>query len=165
MTALVFGANLKNGPFWPKLTQIWPKFGHLARLAKKNFRQKFWFFFWSKNNWGKKSTFYPSNSLFYDLPLPTLRKMFKCLKWSFFAFFTRKKFEILHFIIILVEIWLVELKLEFVTFCNTLPDLLVGGVILPNFPKKWPKSRLLSPPTLAFSPEGRKFLSILHQKC
>ena len=43
ITALVFQGNLKNGPFWPKLTQIWPKFGHLARwnrLAKIFFRQK-----------------------------------------------------------------------------------------------------------------------------
>ena len=25
----LFGGNLKNGPFWPKLTQIWPKFDQI----------------------------------------------------------------------------------------------------------------------------------------
>ena len=46
--------------------------------------------------------------------------MLKCVK------------RILYFIIILDEIWLVELKLEFVTFCHT--------QIGPFFVQKWSKS-------------------------
>ena len=104
MTALVFWGNLKNGPFWPKLTQIWPKFCHLGRLSKKifvkNFEEKK---IVQKSRKKKilreKFTFYHSN-LPYDLPLPTLRKIFKCLKRRFFAFFFSKKIS-------LVEIWLI----------------------------------------------------------
>ena len=29
MTFSLFLGNFNNGPFWPKLTQIWPKFGHI----------------------------------------------------------------------------------------------------------------------------------------
>ena len=32
MTVLVFRGNFKNGPLWPKLTQIWPKFGHYLAI-------------------------------------------------------------------------------------------------------------------------------------
>ena len=96
---------------------------HWSRLAKK-FRQKFWINFIliflqkskEKTFRGKKIHLYPSNSP-DDLPLPTLRKFFKWLKRRFFAFFFKKKFKIFYFIIILVEIWLVELKkLKFVVF-------------------------------------------------
>ena len=34
MTFLHFLGKFKNGPFWPKLTQIWPKFGHLAQKTE-----------------------------------------------------------------------------------------------------------------------------------
>ena len=47
---------------------------------------------------------------------------------------------------------------------STLPDLLVGGVTLPIFYQKWPNSRLLPPPTLAFLPKGQKILAILRKK-
>ena len=42
-------------------------------------------------------------------------KILKCLKRRFFTFF-QEKIKILYFIIILVEIWLVKLKLKFVAF-------------------------------------------------
>ena len=34
MTFSHFLGKFKNGPFWPKLTQIWPKFGHLAEKQR-----------------------------------------------------------------------------------------------------------------------------------
>ena len=46
-----FLGKFQNGPFWPKLTQIWPKFGHIwlyqawSTGVQKNFRQKFLIFF------------------------------------------------------------------------------------------------------------------------
>ena len=46
--------------------------------------------------------------------------------------FFKKKLKILYFIIILVKIGLVDLKLEFVTFCHT--------QIGPFFVQKWSKS-------------------------
>ena len=75
---LWFFEEILNGPFWSKLTEIWLKFGHLARwnrMAKKIFR-------------GEKSTFYPSNPP-YALPLPTNFAML----------------IILYFIITLIEVW------------------------------------------------------------
>ena len=42
----VFLGKFKNYPFWPKLTQIWPKFGHIwlyqswSKLFEKNCCQK-----------------------------------------------------------------------------------------------------------------------------
>ena len=72
---------------WPILTKIWPTFGWPFRQAgNKKFSSKI-----------KKNIF-----------LKTLIKCLKCLKRRFFAFFSRKKLKILYFIIILVEIWLVE---------------------------------------------------------
>ena len=61
----------------------------------------------------------PFQPTFYDLSLPTLRIIFKCLKRRFFAFFSRKKLKIIDVIVILGEILLVELKLKFVAFCHT----------------------------------------------
>ena len=94
ITALVFQGNLKNGPFWPILTQIWPKFGHLAhwnRLAKKFLSKILKIFFKNiyfrtqlffknlKNIFRRrKSRFYPSNAPF-DLPLLALKKNFEIL--------------------------------------------------------------------------------------
>ena len=116
---------------WPFLTKIDPNlalispFGLRNGLAtfffRQNFEKKLIFFFKNRKKiyFGrKKSTFCPSDP-HYDLPLLTLRKFLKCLKRRFFAFFSRKKLKILSFIIILVEIWLVELKLKFVAFCHT----------------------------------------------
>ena len=34
MTVSLFLGKFKNDPFWPKLTQIWPKFGHLAQKRR-----------------------------------------------------------------------------------------------------------------------------------
>ena len=50
MTFSHFLGKLKNGPFWPKLTQIWPKFGHIwlyetwSMGVQKKWRQKCWKF-------------------------------------------------------------------------------------------------------------------------
>ena len=35
MTFSHFLGKFKNGPFWPKLTQIWPKFGHFGQKLSK----------------------------------------------------------------------------------------------------------------------------------
>ena len=100
MTVSLLCLKFKNDPFWPKLTQIWPKYGQFGR-------QKFLFylFFFSKNekklSWAKKSTFhhfYPH----YDLPLPTLSKFLKCLKLRFSHFFREKKWKI-YFLLFFVK--------------------------------------------------------------
>ena len=67
---LHFCRKFTNGPFWAKLNQIWPKYGHFwpdSQIFHNFDRQKFWFFF--KNR--KKD------------------KKF-CLKLMFFAFFRGK---------------------------------------------------------------------------
>ena len=43
MTVSLFCRKFKNDPFWPKLTQIWPKFGHFGRQKLK---KKMSFFFY-----------------------------------------------------------------------------------------------------------------------
>ena len=40
-----FLGKFKNGPFWPKLTQIWPKFGNLAE------KQRFFAFLSKSVHW------------------------------------------------------------------------------------------------------------------
>ena len=132
MTFSYFLGKFKNGPFCPKLTKIWPKFGHIwlyetwsMGVQKKKWRQKFWkffiiffiiFFFQNrkKNYFGrKKSTFCPDEH-HYDSPLPTLRNILKFLKWEVFRIFFRKKSKklfVLHFFswnmvsIVVVEIF------------------------------------------------------------
>ena len=110
-TFLIHGMNEGYSHFWQEkiknfifiLVEIWLVelklkfvvfcYTQIGPFLFKNREKKF---FWGKN---------PP----YDLPLTTLRKILKCIKW-------RKILKIVYFIIILFEIWLVELKLEFVTF-------------------------------------------------
>ena len=123
MTFSHFLGKFKNGPFWPKLTQIWPKFGHIwlyqarstgvqktfsSKIMRKNKLQNR-----KKHYFGRqKSTFCPYEH-HYDSPLPTLRKILKFLKWRFFALFFEKNQKFYYFFISLIEIWLVQLKLKF----------------------------------------------------
>ena len=60
------------------------------------------------------------------------------LKTEVFHIFFKKKLKIIYFIMILVEIWLVESKLEFVTVCHTQ----IGPFFVQKFSKSchfWPK--------------------------
>ena len=63
MTFSHFLGKFQNGPFWPKMTQIWPKFGHIwlyetlsMGVQKKNGVKNFenFLFFFSKSK--KKTT-------------------------------------------------------------------------------------------------------------
>ncbi len=101
MTFSLFWGNFKSGPFWSKLTQIWPYLaisGLKHRCSKKIFGKNFeifYFFFISlqnrkKNYFGQRKSTIFLYEHHYDSPLPTLRKILKFLKWRFFAFFSKK---------------------------------------------------------------------------
>ena len=159
MTFSLFLGNFKNAPFWPKLTQIWPKFGLFwpdarafdifsSKILKKKNLNFFDFFFlkFEKNVFRVKKIHFFHNDHPYDSPFPTLRQILKFLKWRVFAFFGK----IISFYIILVEIWLVQFKLNFFVFCHTQ----IGQILTKNGQKyvilglKWLKIgfiELLSP--------------------
>ena len=98
-----------NTIYWPKLTQIWPKFGHIwLYQVRSTGVQKFWkkiiffnffFFFKIEKNifWVKKINFFLLWPPLRRLSLPTPRKILKFIKWRFFAFFSRKKLKFLFF--------------------------------------------------------------------
>ena len=91
----LFWWKFKNDPFWPKLSQIWHKFGHIQLYLPECSARVFKIFL-EKILQAKKSTL--MNPIMTP-PLPTRTQILKFLKWRFFIY--------------LVEICLVYLKLNF----------------------------------------------------
>ena len=67
MTSSHFWGNFKNGPFWTKLTQMWPKFGALMHGCSTFFN--FFSQIRKKNVSGEKIHFFHNDPLTTPLSL------------------------------------------------------------------------------------------------